>query len=160
MSFLSFFTRVDLESCLSQTRRVACNINKPFNFSRFHTKCFTQLLQSCVYSVGDDGMLRLWDRRASQPLQTHVAHDSWYNLYCLLLVLVPLLNLVSYFLSFKSCRVQPYLRQVLRTCYQSISRPTHGDLPAVVTSIKTLSLLSFTNLPIVSGNRGFLRHIV
>jgi WD40 repeat protein len=44
-----------------QTRRVACNINKPFNFS----------------SVGDDGMLRLWDRRTSNPLQTHVAHDSW-----------------------------------------------------------------------------------
>lgn len=29
-------------------------------------------------SVGDDGILRLWDRRVSEPLQTHVAHDNWY----------------------------------------------------------------------------------
>ena len=34
--------------------------------------------QLCPCSVGDDGLLRLWDRRASEPLQTHVAHDNWY----------------------------------------------------------------------------------
>ena len=92
-----------------------------------HQILFIGVVLNIACSVGDDGMLRLWDRRSSEPLQTHVAHDNWYvQAPDLIAVLSSLLTLV----------------QVLWTCHQSISRPTYCIIPTAIFN-NYLSIFSF-----------------
>ncbi len=92
-----------------------------------HQILFISVVLNIACSVGDDGMLRLWDRRRPEPLQTHVAHDNWYGQAPdLIAVLSSLLTLV----------------QVLWTGHQSTIRPTHCIISTVIFN-NYLSIFSF-----------------